>query len=109
MLEAISNKEYNIILGTQMLAKGLNFPKLQLVGVIDADIGNTGFDMRIMEKTFQLLYQVAGRAGREHSKGLVLLQTYQPDSNLLAHICNWQYDAFIKQELKARKSSTIYI
>jgi primosomal protein N' (replication factor Y) len=107
MLESISNKEYDIILGTQMLAKGLNFPKLQLVGVIDADIGNSGFDMRIMEKTFQLLYQVAGRAGREHNKGLVLLQTYQPDSNLLAHICNWQYDAFIKQELKNREIATM--
>ena len=103
MLEAISNKEYNIILGTQILAKGLNFPKLQLVGVIDANIGTAGFDMRIMEKTFQLLYQVAGRAGREYKKGLVLLQTYQPHSNLLGHISRWEYEAFITQELKNRK------
>jgi primosomal protein N' (replication factor Y) len=102
IMTAIENKEYNIILGTQMIAKGLNFPDLHLVGIVDADISFAGCDLRILEKTFQLLYQVAGRAGREQEKGLVLIQTSFPDNQLLAHIKKWEYDSFIELELQNR-------
>ena len=105
IIQAIENKEYDIILGTQMLAKGLNFPDLHLVGVIDADVSFAGCDLRILERTFQLLYQVAGRAGREHEKGLVLIQTSFPENQLLAHIKQWDYDAFINLEVKNRRES----
>ncbi len=105
IIKDIENKEYDIILGTQMLAKGLNFPDLHLVGVIDADISFSGCDLRVLERTFQLLYQVAGRAGRQHEKGLVLIQTYFADNPLLNYIENWDYESFINDELKNRKDS----
>nr|WP_323733391.1 primosomal protein N' [Candidatus Bandiella woodruffii] len=102
IIQEIENKEYDIILGTQMLAKGLNFPDLHLVGVIDADIAFAGGDLRILERTFQLLYQVAGRAGREQEKGLVLIQTSFAENQLLTHIKQWDYDAFINLEIENR-------
>ena len=102
IIQAVENKEYDIILGTQMLAKGLNFPDLHLVGVIDADVSFAGCDLRILEKTFQLLYQVAGRAGREHEKGLVLIQTSFAENQLLTYIKQWDYDSFINTEVKNR-------
>jgi primosomal protein N' (replication factor Y) len=105
IIKAIENKEYDIILGTQMLAKGLNFPDLHLVGVIDADVSFAGSDLRILERTFQLLYQVAGRAGREQEKGLVLIQTSFPENQLLTHIKQWDYEAFINLEIKNRRDS----
>ena len=67
-----------IIIGTQIIAKGHHFPKLTCVGIIDADLGLTGGDLRASERTFQLLHQVAGRAGRESEKGHVYLQTFSP-------------------------------
>jgi primosomal protein N' (replication factor Y) len=105
IIKDIESKKYDIILGTQMLAKGLNFPDLHLVGVIDADISFAGCDLRILERTFQLLYQVAGRAGRQHDKGLVLIQTYFADNPLLHYIENWDYESFINDELKNRKDT----
>ena len=105
IIQAIENRKYDIILGTQMLAKGLNFPDLHLVGVIDADISFAGCDLRILEKTFQLLYQVAGRAGREKEKGLVLVQTSFAENQLLTHIEKWDYDSFINSEIKNRKGA----
>jgi primosomal protein N' (replication factor Y) len=103
VLEEITNGTYDIILGTQIIAKGFNFPGLHLVGVIDAEGSNIGFDVRATEKIFQLLYQVAGRAGRENSRGLVLLQTFDPASNLLANVSNWDYKSFIEEELNNRR------
>lgn len=105
IIQAIENGDYDIILGTQMLAKGLNFPDLHLVGVIDADISFAGCDLRILEKTFQLLYQVAGRAGREQEKGLVLIQTSFPENQLLTHIKKWDYNFFINCEIENRKKA----
>ena len=105
VIQAIENREYDIILGTQMLAKGLNFPDLHLVGVIDADISFAGCDLRILEKTFQLLYQVAGRAGREQEKGSVLIQTSFPTNQLLTHIKQWDYESFINIEIKNREDA----
>ena len=78
----------DIIIGTQLVAKGHNFPRLTLVGVIDADLGLQGADMRAAERSFQLMRQVAGRAGREggEARGLALLQTYQPDHPVIRAI-----------------------
>ncbi len=105
IIEEIENKKYDIIIGTQMLAKGLNFPDLHLVGVIDSDISFAGCDLKILERTFQLLYQVAGRAGRQKEKGIVIIQTYFADNPILQYIKNWEYESFIKAELINRQDS----
>ena len=99
----IHNKEYDIIIGTQILAKGLNFLDLHLVGVLDICFSSTGTDLKILEKTFQLLYQVAGRAGRYHDRGLVLTQTYHTSNPFIVYVQNWKYESFIKNELKNKK------
>ena len=69
-----------------MIAKGLHFPKLQFVGVIDADAGMVGGDIRGIERTYQILQQVSGRAGRSEEGGLVMLQTYEPESIMIQHM-----------------------
>ncbi|RWE89961.1 helicase-related protein, partial [Mesorhizobium sp.] len=78
-LEAIAKGEADIVIGTQLVAKGHNFPNMTLVGVVDADLGLANGDPRAAERTFQLLSQVTGRAGRTGKKSLGLLQTFQPD------------------------------
>ena len=78
VLEQITTGDIDIIIGTQMAAKGHHFPHLTLVGVVDADLGLGGGDLRASERTYQLLWQVAGRSGRDKRKGEVLIQTYQP-------------------------------
>ena len=78
-LEAIANGEADIVIGTQLVAKGHNFPNMTLVGIVDADLGLANGDPRAAERTFQLLSQVTGRAGRTGKKSLGLLQTFQPD------------------------------
>jgi primosomal protein N' (replication factor Y) len=83
LIDDITNHKVDIIVGTQMITKGLHFPQLHLVGVIDAEGGIFGCDIRAVERTYQLLHQVSGRAGREKDKGIVLLQTYEPESHLL--------------------------
>merc|ERR1712150_66461 len=98
IISEIENKKYDIVLGTQIIAKGLNFPDLYLVGVIDVDISLLGGDIRVMERTFQLLYQVAGRAGRENDQGLVMLQTSFDDNQLLQNLINWDYSSFINMK-----------
>ena len=79
LIERIENRKVDILIGTQVLAKGHHFPLLTLVGVVDADLGLEGGDLRAAERTYQLLYQVAGRAGRESRPGRVVLQTYLPN------------------------------
>ena len=76
---AIEAREVDLIIGTQIVAKGWHFPHLTLVGVVDADLGLAGGDLRAAERTVQLLHQVAGRAGRAEAPGLVLLQTFSPE------------------------------
>ena len=78
--------EVDVIIGTQLVAKGHNFPKLTLVGVIDADLGLQGSDLRAAERTFQLMRQVAGRAGRSDKPGVAALQTHQPE-----HHTKWRW------------------
>lgn len=95
--------EIDVVIGTQILAKGHHFPNLTLVGVVDADMGLFGTDFRAAEHTFQQLFQVAGRAGRGAIPGRVLLQTYQPDHPVLTAICAGNRDEFMKMDMAGRK------
>ncbi len=102
-LEIIAKGEADIIIGTQLVAKGHNFPLMTLVGVVDADIGLNNADPRAAERTFQLLSQVTGRAGRAGGKSRGLLQTYQADHPVIRAIASGNTEAFIKREIDARK------
>lgn len=102
-LTAFRNSEYDIMLGTQMVAKGLNFPNLQLVGVILADTGLHMPDFRASERTFSLITQVAGRAGRFFPDGKVLVQTYNPHREPIFFACKGNIAGFYSYELNQRK------
>jgi primosomal protein N' (replication factor Y) (superfamily II helicase) len=95
----------DIIIGTQLVAKGHNFPLLTLVGVIDADLGLQGGDLRAAEKTFQLMRQVAGRAGRADKAGEALLQTYQPDHAVIRAILSGDEEGFWAAEAAEREAA----
>ncbi|KEO61173.1 primosomal protein N' [Thioclava indica] len=103
----IANGGADIIIGTQIVAKGHNFPKLTLVGVIDSDLGLQGSDLRAAEKTFQLMRQVAGRAGRAEDKGVALLQTFQPEHPVIRAILGGDEEAFWAQEAAARQAQGV--
>ncbi len=94
--------EIDILIGTQIVAKGHNFPGLTFVGVVDADLGLMGGDLRASERTYQVLHQVAGRSGRGESKGEVLLQTYIPDHPVMEALISGDRDRFMEEEEKAR-------
>ncbi len=106
-IEAIIAGEIDIIIGTQMVAKGHHFPKLTCVAVIDADMGLEGGDVRAAERSFHLLAQVAGRAGRESAKGHVYLQTYAPESGLMQQLSAQDKAAFTAHELTRRKQANM--
>jgi primosomal protein N' (replication factor Y) (superfamily II helicase) len=106
-LTQIASGEIDIIIGTQIIAKGHHFPNLSLVGVIDADAGLNGGDVRGSERTYQLLHQIAGRAGREKLQGEVLLQTSQPNHELMLALQNWDREAFISLEMKNRRMTNM--
>ena len=95
--------KYDIMLGTQMVAKGLNFPKVTVVGVIGADSAANSSDYRSFERSFSLLTQVLGRAGRGEEEGVAIVQTVDPDSNLIRLAANQDYDAFYSGEIGIRK------
>jgi primosomal protein N' (replication factor Y) len=97
------NHDIDILIGTQMIAKGHHFPKLHLVGIIDADLGLEGGDLRAMERTYQVLHQVSGRAGREADLGKVIVQTYNPDNLVMQAIAQQKRDEFIEREIMARR------
>ncbi|MBV2358767.1 primosomal protein N' [Thalassococcus sp. CAU 1522] len=101
-IEAIAAGGADIVIGTQLVAKGHNFPLLTLVGVIDADLGLQGSDLRAAERTFQLMRQVAGRAGRAEKPGLALLQTYQPEHPVIRAILSGDEEAFWRAEAGER-------
>lgn len=103
IISQMENGELDIIIGTQILAKGHHFPMLTLVGVIDADLGLMSSDLRASEQTYQLLTQVAGRAGRGEKKGTVYLQTLYPENNVLKAILNHDSEEFTLIEKKNRK------
>ncbi len=102
ILDRVANGEVDILLGTQMIAKGLDFPNVTLVGVVDADVGINLPDFRASERCFQLLSQVAGRAGRGPKGGLVLIQTRVPDHHAVRCAVAHDYTGFVRQELEGR-------
>ncbi len=104
-LEAIAKGEADIVIGTQLVAKGHNFPNMTLVGVVDADLGLANGDPRAAERTFQLLSQVTGRAGRTGKKSHGLLQTYQPDHPVMRAIVSGDAEAFYAREIAERERS----
>jgi primosomal protein N' (replication factor Y) len=105
LLNDIRDHQYDIIIGTQIIAKGHHFPRLTLVGVIDADLGLAGGDLRAAERTFQLLHQVAGRAGREELPGHVYLQTFLPGNKVMMALAAHDRDAFLEIEAAERQAA----
>ena len=104
ILDRFGAGEIDVLLGTQMIAKGLDFPNVTLVGVIDADVGINLPDFRASERAFQLLSQVAGRAGRGTRRGTVLIQTRVPQHHAVLCAVAHDYEAFVREELPARES-----
>ena len=104
IISRMENKEIDILIGTQILAKGHHFPNLTLVGIVDADLGLMGSDLRAQEQTFQLLSQVSGRAGRAQKKGTVYLQTLYPENNVLKAIISQNREEFISIEKQTRQN-----
>jgi primosomal protein N' (replication factor Y) len=101
--QSIVAREVDLIIGTQIVAKGWHFPHLTLVGVVDADLGLAGGDLRAGERTMQLLHQVAGRAGREQAAGRVLLQTHQPTHPVMRALVAGDVTGFMRAEAEQRR------
>ncbi|MDG1863521.1 MAG: primosomal protein N' [Yoonia sp.] len=106
-IEEIAQGGADIIIGTQLVAKGHNFPNLTLVGVIDADLGLQGSDLRAAERTFQLMRQVAGRAGRAETPGAAMLQTFQPEHAVIRAILAGDEESFWAAEAAERKAAGV--
>ena len=104
-IRAMAKREIDVLIGTQIVAKGHHFPQLTLVGVVDADLGGSDGDLRARERTFQLLHQVAGRAGRAEKPGLVLIQTRNPEDAVMKALAGADRDAFYEQERKYREAA----
>ncbi len=108
-LDAFGRGDLDLLIGTQMIAKGLDFPNVQLVGVLNSDLAMTIPDFRAAERTFQLICQVAGRSGRSmgakggEGGGTVVVQTFQPQEPAIAHACNHDYLGFVRSELPHRQ------
>lgn len=105
ILNAFAEHKADILVGTQMIAKGHDFPSVTFVGILDADMSLHFSDYRCSERTFQLLTQVAGRCGRADEKGTVVLQTYSPDNPVLKFALNYDYDGFFNRELSIRQAT----
>jgi primosomal protein N' (replication factor Y) len=101
-IRAMAKGEIDVLIGTQIVAKGHHFPQLTLVGVIDADLGGADGDPRARERTFQLLHQVSGRAGRAEKPGTVLLQTRNPGDAVMQALASGDRDGFYAQEAEYR-------
>lgn len=102
ILKSFHAGEFDILIGTQMISKGLDFPNVSLVGVISADIGLFVPDFRSSEKTFQLLMQVAGRSGRTNDYGKVVIQTMNPDNFIFPYVVNHDYTGYFEKEIRHR-------
>ncbi|WP_408870037.1 primosomal protein N' [Elioraea sp.] len=100
----IEKREVDLIIGTQLVAKGWHFPHLTLVGVVDADLGLAGGDLRAAERSFQVLHQVGGRAGRAEHAGRVLLQTWSPDHAVMRALVSGDVDRFVAEEMEERRA-----
>jgi primosomal protein N' (replication factor Y) len=103
IIERMERKEIDILVGTQIIAKGHHFPNLTLIGIVDADLGLMGSDLRASEQTYQLLSQVAGRAGRGEKPGEVFLQTVYPENSVLQSLLNNDRNGFIEFEKTTRR------
>jgi primosomal protein N' (replication factor Y) len=104
-LEDVAEGRFDIIIGTQLVAKGHHFPKLNLVGIVDADLGLANGDPRAAERSFQLLHQVVGRAGREEGRGYGFLQTHQPEHPVMKALIAQDRDAFYTAEIDVREKT----
>jgi len=107
LVKKIEKREVDLIVGTQIIAKGYHFPFLTLVGVIDADIGLAGGDIRALERTYQLLYQVAGRAGRASRFGKVMLQTFNPENMVMQALKNGDHESFVQKMIDDREAHSM--
>jgi primosomal protein N' (replication factor Y) len=107
ILSQMSDGRVDILIGTQIVSKGHHFPNLTLVGIIDADVGFLGADLRSGERTYQLLHQVGGRAGREDKKGKVVIQTYFPENSVLQALKNGLEQQYIEAEIENRREATM--
>jgi primosomal protein N' (replication factor Y) len=105
ILSAFAKGESDILVGTQMIAKGHDFPNVTLVGILDADMSLYFSDYRSSERTYQLLTQVAGRSGRAGDKGTVVLQTFSPQNAVLRFAMDYNYEGFFERELAIRKAT----
>jgi primosomal protein N' (replication factor Y) len=105
LADAMAAHRYDVLIGTQIVAKGHHFPMLTLVGVVDADLGLGGGDLRAAERTYQLLHQVGGRAGRAERPGRVLLQTYMPEQPVMRALAANDRDRFLEAEAKQRRDA----
>ena len=106
-LDAAARGEYDLIIGTQLVAKGHNFPLLTLVGIVDADVGLSNGDPRAVERTFQLLRQATGRAGRGERPGRALLQTWQPEHPVIAALIAGDVERFYAEEAEQRRRGAL--
>ena len=106
-INAMTEKRIDLLIGTQMVAKGHHFAGLATVGVVDADLGLAGGDLRAAEHTYQLLHQLSGRAGREQIAGRVYLQSFLPDHPVMKALVSGDRDAFLATELQARQNATM--
>jgi primosomal protein N' (replication factor Y) len=104
ILAAFRGGDYDILVGTQMIAKGHDIPNVTLVGIVNADIGLGLPDFRAAERTLQLLTQAAGRAGRGETPGMVLIQTINPDHYAIQYAASQNYEAFYKKEIEFRRA-----
>jgi primosomal protein N' (replication factor Y) len=102
-LDDVAQGRFDIVIGTQLVAKGHHFPKLNLVGIVDADLGLANGDPRAAERTFQLLHQVVGRAGREEGRGHGFLQTHQPEHPVMRALIAQDREAFYAAEIEVRE------
>jgi primosomal protein N' (replication factor Y) len=105
LADAMAAHRYDVMIGTQIVAKGHHFPMLTLVGIVDADLGLGGGDLRAAERTYQLLHQVAGRAGREERPGRVLIQTYMPEQPVMKALAANDRDRFLEAEAAQRRAA----
>ena len=106
ILKKFADREADILVGTQMIAKGHDFPSVTLVGILDADMSLHFSDYRSGERTFQLVTQVSGRSGRAKEKGKVVLQTYDPDNYILRFAMDYDYKGFFRHEIAVRKATS---
>jgi primosomal protein N' (replication factor Y) (superfamily II helicase) len=105
LAQAMTERRHDVLIGTQIVAKGHHFPMLTLVGVVDADLGLSGGDLRAAERTYQLLHQVGGRAGRAERRGRVLIQTFMPEQPVMQALAGGDRDRFLEAEAAARRAA----